>query len=198
MRNVALLRPINRCGEYRKTLTTFSCHGASAIFAVFPLFAPSKRSTYLATKSEPTLYLTSINMVRHSALEVEICLTRQLTRGRPESEIFMTTTTPTPDVPLPPGVVEAYWQDLNYSGSAFRYFKGRRRVIDHHRDVRFVTPAVEVHMAGTQDPDGTIDERYVVVHQLHADYPITAAQARQLARVLIAVADEVDRLKRPE
>jgi len=47
-------------------------------------------------------------------------------------------------------------------------------------------------MAGTQNPDGTLDEHHVVVHQLHADDPITAAQARQLARVLIAVADEVD------
>jgi hypothetical protein len=36
----------------------------------------------------------------------------------------------------------------------------------------------------------------VVVHQLHADYPISAAQARQLARVLIAVADEVDAIDR--
>jgi 2-polyprenyl-3-methyl-5-hydroxy-6-metoxy-1,4-benzoquinol methylase len=33
-----------------------------------------------------------------------------------------------------------------------------------------------------------------VVHQLHADSPINAAQARQLARALVAAADEVDGL----
>jgi truncated hemoglobin YjbI len=49
-------------------------------------------------------------------------------------------------------------------------------------------------MRGTQKPDGTIDERHVVVHELHADNPITAAQARQVARALIAAADEVDAL----
>jgi hypothetical protein len=104
------------------------------------------------------------------------------------------THTTTPDLPLPPGVVTARWQDLNFPGYEGRYFEGQRRVISQDRNANFRTPAVEVNMAGTHQPDGTIDEYYVVVHQLHADYPITAAQARQLARVLIAVAEEVDGL----
>ena len=43
------------------------------------------------------------------------------------------------------------------------------------------------------DPGGTV-EREIVVHQLHVDDPITPQQARQLARALIAAADEVGEL----
>jgi hypothetical protein len=111
-----------------------------------------------------------------------------------EHNTMTNTTTPTPDLPMPLGAVMAEWQDLEFPGSEFRYFEGRRWVIDQDRNAQFVTPAVEVNMAGTQQPDGTIDERYVHVHQLHSDDAITAAQARQLARALIAAADQVDTL----
>jgi hypothetical protein len=33
----------------------------------------------------------------------------------------------------------------------------------------------------------------VVVNQLHPDYPVTAEQAHQVSRALIAVADEAER-----
>jgi hypothetical protein len=49
-----------------------------------------------------------------------------------------------------------------------------------------------VYIAGTQKLDGTV-KRGIVVHQLHADDPMTPQQARQLARALIAAADDVDR-----
>jgi hypothetical protein len=82
------------------------------------------------------------------------------------------TTTPSPDVPLPPGAVMAEWQDLEYPGFEFRHFEGRRWVIDRDRTGQLVSSDdVEVYMRGTQKPDGTIDERHVVVHQLHSDDP---------------------------
>jgi hypothetical protein len=34
----------------------------------------------------------------------------------------------------------------------------------------------------------------ITIHQLHGDYPFAAAQAREVARALIAAADEVDEL----
>jgi hypothetical protein len=37
-------------------------------------------------------------------------------------------------------------------------------------------------------------EREIVVHQVHADGPVTPRQARQVARTLIAAADEVGEL----
>jgi hypothetical protein len=89
----------------------------------------------------------------------------------------MTTTTPTPDVPLPPGAVMAEWQDLEFPGYAFRYFEGRHWVIEQDW-----ADDAEVYIRGTQNPDGTIDEHHVVVHQLHADDPITAAQAPERGR----------------
>jgi hypothetical protein len=52
---------------------------------------------------------------------------------------------------------------------------------------------IEVYVHGTQDADGTVTRR-ISVHQLHADNPITAAQARQLAHALAAAeAEQMDR-----
>ena len=49
-------------------------------------------------------------------------------------------------------------------------------------------------VAGTQYADGSIAPE-VVVHELHADEPIkSSATARQLARALMAAADDFDRL----
>jgi hypothetical protein len=45
---------------------------------------------------------------------------------------------------------------------------------------------------GVQRPDGGV-ERHIIVDELGARDPLTAAEARQLARALIA-ADDVDRL----
>ena len=50
-----------------------------------------------------------------------------------------------------------------------------------------------MYIAGTQELDGTV-KREIVVHQLGAADPITPQQARQLARVLAAAADEINEL----
>ena len=75
---------------------------------------------------------------------------------------------------------------------AFHYFEGSRWVVDRREDLP-TSRDVEVYIRGTQDPDGMV-EREIVVHQLHADSPITPRQARQVARRLIAAADEVGEL----
>jgi|SRR5271166_823681 len=102
-----------------------------------------------------------------------------------------TTTTPTHDVALRAGAAKGEWQDVGTPG-AFHYFEGSRWVVDRHEDLP-TSRDVEVYIRGTQDPDGMV-EREIVVHQLHADGPITPRQARQVARTLIAAADEVGEL----
>jgi len=49
-----------------------------------------------------------------------------------------------------------------------------------------------VFISGIQRVDDT-GERGICCNQLHADDPITSAQARQLARLLISAADALDR-----
>jgi hypothetical protein len=108
----------------------------------------------------------------------------------------MTAATPTdpfPQVPFPAGAVKADWQDLG-SPNAFRYFEGEHRVVDRREDLPS-SQDVLVYIAGTQALDGTV-EREIVVHQLHADHPITPQQARQVARALVAAADDIDRWAR--
>jgi hypothetical protein len=54
---------------------------------------------------------------------------------------------------------------------------------------------IQVYIAGAQTPDGSLEPIEIVVHQLHADEPIMgAATARQLARALMAAADDFDRI----
>jgi hypothetical protein len=103
------------------------------------------------------------------------------------------TTNPFPQVPFPAGAVKADWHDL-HSLNAFRYFEGAHRVVDRRDDLPS-SQDVLVYIAGTQALDGTV-EREIVVHQLHADEPITPQQARQLARALVAAADDIDRWTR--
>jgi hypothetical protein len=114
--------------------------------------------------------------------------------GDPKENIAMSTNTttsnPCPDVPMPGGAVTAEWQDAG-TPNAFRYFEGSRWVVDRRVD-RARSEDIEVYVAGTQEPDGTV-VRDIVVHQLHSDDPIMPRQARQLARALIAAADEIDR-----
>lgn len=92
-----------------------------------------------------------------------------------------------PHLPSPAGAVKAEWQDLG-TPNAFRYFEGRRWTIDRRDDVPS-SEDIEVYVAGVQELDGTV-KREVVVNKLHADFPITAAQALQLGRTLIAAAGE--------
>ena len=54
-----------------------------------------------------------------------------------------------------------------------------------------------VYVDGIQRGDGTV-EGDVVVHELRCDDPITPAQARQIARALVAAADIVDRMAEAE
>jgi hypothetical protein len=51
---------------------------------------------------------------------------------------------------------------------------------------------IRVYVHGLQGRNGEIVERAIVVDQLHGDHPINAAQAVQLARALMASADELD------
>ncbi len=102
-----------------------------------------------------------------------------------------TATNPYPHLPFPAGAIKARWEDPG-TPNAYRYFEGRRWVVDR-RDDRASSEEIEVYVAGTQAPDVTV-AREVVVHELHADDAITPTQARQLARALIAAADEVDEL----
>ncbi len=96
------------------------------------------------------------------------------------------------DVAEPAGADVVYgWHDAD-TASAARYFEGAHRAIERRTD-RNQDDDIEVYVAGLQRPDGVV-EREIVVHQLHADYPITAGQARQLARALMAAADELDRM----
>ncbi len=54
------------------------------------------------------------------------------------------------------------------------------------------THDVAIFTAGFQHGDGTIT-REICVNQLHAGIPITPAQARQIARALMAAADAIER-----
>ena len=84
-------------------------------------------------------------------------------------------------VPFPTGAhhVQA-WED----GS--RYFETPRSVVPIRGE------EVAVFTAGSQHADGRIT-REICVNQLHPDNPITVAQARQIARALMAAADAVER-----
>lgn len=56
---------------------------------------------------------------------------------------------------------------------------------------------VAVFVAGFQHADGSC-ARQIVVGQLHTDEPITASQARQVARALMSAADAVERWNEAE
>ena len=92
-------------------------------------------------------------------------------------------------VPLPAGAVKVHeWDDRNEQVGAFRYFTGTSRVVD--RDDR--DDDIDVLIEGTQYPDGSVD-RLIGIHSLD-DGPLTIGQARQLARALIAAADETEQM----
>jgi len=100
------------------------------------------------------------------------------------------TTTATPNVPIPAGVSwVANWADLG-TDTPTRYFETVRAVIPcTHGDVA-------VYVCGIQHADGTVPPE-IVVKQMDEGAPVTAAQARQIARALIAAADAADELSDP-
>lgn len=69
----------------------------------------------------------------------------------------------------------------------WRYFEGSSWIIERDND------DIEVKIRGLQHADRHVD-REIAVGPLHPDIPISAAQARQLARALIAAADELERM----
>ncbi|MCB0935748.1 MAG: hypothetical protein KDB55_07025 [Mycobacterium sp.] len=92
-----------------------------------------------------------------------------------------TTTNTAPNLPIPAGAHRVqHWQD----GS--RYFETPRIVIPIKDE------DVVVFTAGFQHDNGSTT-REICVNQLHPDNPITVAQARQIARALMAAADAVER-----
>ncbi|GBE65863.1 hypothetical protein MFM001_23250 [Mycobacterium sp. MFM001] len=94
------------------------------------------------------------------------------------------------DVPLPAGAVKVWdWELPHRTGWAepSRGFSGSCRVIEGERDT------IQINVDGIQWSSGQC-EREIRVY-IHTDAePLTPARARQLARALIAVADECDEL----
>jgi hypothetical protein len=102
------------------------------------------------------------------------------------------TTNIRPHAPLPAGVNVI--RDCVDDGidSPSRYFEGPDRVVEH-RVGRAAEP-VHVYIAGLQYVDGPLS-REIVVHHLRADDAIrNSAIARQLARAIMAAADDFDRM----
>lgn len=98
----------------------------------------------------------------------------------------MTTTTTTPDVPLPPGTLcPDGWQDGGY-----RLIAGKNRY----------APGTIIGTTAAQLPDGGLDDGsrieapnvWVAVSSERIDWPMTADTARQVGCALIAAADEID------
>jgi hypothetical protein len=101
------------------------------------------------------------------------------------------TTTTNPDFAFPAGAIKVDdWMDTGTPASPFRYFEGTRWLVDrNNRD-----EDIDLYIAGIQHTDGSVS-REIVVHELHADEPMTIEQARQLAQALtelVAEAETVD------
>ena len=97
------------------------------------------------------------------------------------------TTTPHPDLPVPAGAREV--EAWDYRERA-RNFYGGSWVIPGEG---WCPDGFQVYIYGTQHFSGEV-QREIVAGVLHPDNPITSAQARQLARALMAAADELDAL----
>src|SRR5262245_29578328 len=99
----------------------------------------------------------------------------------------MTTTHPTihPDIPIPAGAVHVYGRYDTDTPTPARYFRGSSWLIE--RDNR--ATHIRLQVDGTQHQDGTVTRSVVL-----DDDDLTPQQARQLARALIAAADEVEQM----
>jgi hypothetical protein len=94
-----------------------------------------------------------------------------------------TTTAPNPDIPLPAG---AEWADGTWEPEAYRIIQGAEQHIDGH-DMTLRTIACQL-------VDGRIDVGDDPPHVvLEGAIWLTAAQARQLARLLVESAEQIDR-----
>ena len=104
-----------------------------------------------------------------------------------------TSTNPLAGVPMPAGAVrvdDEGWINARTPEAAYRYWTGTTRVVERNDRETDLT----VHIGGVQYGDGRVD-RDISVHRLdgHND-PLTPDQARQLARHLIAAADQADQM----
>jgi hypothetical protein len=80
------------------------------------------------------------------------------------------------------------WVDAD-TDAPYRCFRACGRVVPADDSGNRPRKGIEVYVSGLQRPDGTV-ERDIVVHQLHADNPITLQQARLLGEALIAAVDD--------
>jgi hypothetical protein len=95
------------------------------------------------------------------------------------------TTTPNPQVPLPPGAQGDIWADDD--PQAYRVIYGVPRGVTGHE--------LALQTSALQYADGSInttDDPPRVSLDIHYDAGLTSAQARELAASLIEAADEVD------
>jgi hypothetical protein len=96
-------------------------------------------------------------------------------------------TTTIPDVPVPPGARPDTWEDD--TPLPYRVLLGEVRGIDG-----IDTDHVSVQPTAIQFADGRVDDGSVhePPHVYLADNALTTTQARELAALLVATADEVD------
>jgi hypothetical protein len=97
------------------------------------------------------------------------------------------TTTTIPDVPVPPGARPDTWQDD--SPQPYRILLGDVRGIDGVDTDRLCVQPTAVQFADGRVDDGSVHEP---PHVYLCDHAFTATQAREVAALLIAAADEVD------
>lgn len=113
----------------------------------------------------------------------------------------MMTQTPDPEqIPLPAGAKSADdWSDW---GHDFRFVWGERRPVDG-TNLALMTCSAQLPN-GSIDATGEVAELPVVFideirdGQIHEGLKVTAQGARQLARALIAAADELDHMVNPQ
>jgi hypothetical protein len=109
--------------------------------------------------------------------------------GSPKTYTNMTENNPFAGIPRPAGAMRVCrWEDTETS-RPYRYFVGSSWSVDMPGS----GGELEIWIDGMQHHDGSVS-RDIVVSDLDADHPLTLAQARQLAAVLIAAADEADEL----
>lgn len=91
------------------------------------------------------------------------------------------------DIPAPADATKlTEWDRIFAVNVLHRFFYGSQR-----------GERVRVEILGYQNPDGSVRERWIHVHAVpnpRDDLELDAAAARELARALIAAADELDAL----
>jgi hypothetical protein len=113
--------------------------------------------------------------------------------------MFATTSTPRsarPRAGAAPGAVEIDidWGVVAEGAIPSRHFTGRRWVLQHRMGNGRVVDDVTVAISGWQWADGSI-ERKIVVQPRVGHWPLSVPQTRELARLLTAACDEIQRLE---